>query len=154
MAVTVGRSAEKAVKAAVYAVLNVAALTTTLGAAAAQPYTVVVYGRVPQTLTYPHVRVDAAGELSNSTYGVNGKDCRSYVQVFDDDPSDLRVLDIQSQVIALLNPVGSYHALVVTGYTTIHVNYDGTQVREPGDEGNAIAIHQRTVMFTITVEEA
>ena len=154
MAVTVGRSAEKAVKAAVFATLNVVALTTTLGAAAAQPYVVTVHGKVPQNLTYPHVRVDAAGELINSTFGRNGKDCRVYVQIFDNDPSDLRILDIQSAVIALLNPAGNYHAMSVSGYTTIHVNYDGTQVREPGDDGNAVGVWQRTVMFTVTVEES
>jgi hypothetical protein len=152
MAVTVGRSAEKAVKAAVYLTLNVAALTTTLGASATPKYAVTVHGKVPQTLTYPHVRIDAAGELANSTFGINGKDCRSYVQIFAQ--SEEQALEIQSQVIALMNPVNNYHTLSVSGYTTIHVNYDGTQVRDPGDEGNAVGVYQRTVMFTVTVEES
>lgn len=143
MAVSVGRSAEKAVKAAVYAALNVAALTSTLGVA--------VYGKVQQAPLYPHVRIDAAGELANSTFGLNGKDCRSYIQVFAH--SEEQALVIQSQVIALLNPVGNYHALAVSGYTTIHVNYDGTQTGAPGDDGNAVDVYQRTVMFTVTVEE-
>lgn len=152
MAVSAGRSAEKAVKAAVYAALNVTALLTTLGAAATPKYAVTVHGKVPQSLTYPHVRVDAAGELPNSTFGRNGKDCRAYVQVFA--TSEEQALEIQSQVIALLNPVNNYHALSVSGYTTIHVNYDGTQVRDTQDEGNAVGVYQRTVMFTVTVEEA
>ncbi|MGE3840049.1 MAG: hypothetical protein AB7I50_00535 [Vicinamibacterales bacterium] len=161
MATTEGRSAEKAVKAAVFAALNVAALTTTLGSSATPPYTVSVHGKVPQTLTYPLVRVDAAGEVSNSAFGRNAKECRVFVQVFDNDPSDLRVLDIQSQVIALMNRAGGYHTLGTTadavltaaGYRLTHVNYDGIQPREPGDEGNAVAVWQRTVMFTLRVEE-
>lgn len=148
MAVTVGRSAEAAVKAGVYLALNVAALKTALG------YTVMVRGTVPQTLTYPHVRIDAAGEVPNSTYGRNGKDCRVYVQVFDNDPSDLRSLTIQSTVIALLNPAGNYRALSVTGYTVIHVNYDGVITGAPEDDGDGTRVWHRTVMFTVTVEEA
>ena len=148
MAVTVGRSAEKWVKAGVFAALNVAALTSGLG------YPVKVYGSIPQIKTFPHVRVDAAGEEPNNTYGRNGKDCKAYVQIFDTDPSDLRVLEIQSRVIALLNPAGNYHALIVFGYTVIHVNYDGTQVGEPTDDGTGLRVFQRTLMFTVTVEEA
>lgn len=147
MAVTVGRSAEQAVKTGVFAALNVTALTTALG------YTVMVRGAVPQSLTYPLVRIDAAGEVPNSTFGKNGKDCRVYVQVFDDDQSDLRTLQIQSTIIALLNPVNNYHAITVSGYTVVHMNYDGTTVGEPLDDGNARRVFQRTVMFTVTVEE-
>jgi hypothetical protein len=154
MAVTVGRSAERAVKQGVFAALNVVALKTTLGASANPAYTVKVYGTVPQTLTYPHVRVDAAGEVPNNTFGINGKDCRAYVNLFDSDPSEGRLLDIQSLVIALLNPAGNYHALNVPGYTVIHVNYDGATSGEPHDDGNGVRVFQRTVMFTVTVEEA
>jgi len=153
MAVTVGRSAEKAVKAAVYAALNVVAITTTLGAAATPKYVVTVHGKVPQNLTYPHIRIDAAGEIeSDSTFGKNAKNCRSYVQVFA--LSEEQALEIQSAVIAILNPAGNYHALTVTGFTNIHVNYDGTQVRDPLDEGNAVGVYQRTVMFTVKTEES
>jgi hypothetical protein len=68
MATTVGRSAEAAVKAGIFAALNVAALTTALG------YPVKVYGTVPQTFTYPvegytvvHVNYDGsqAGDPSD-----------------------------------------------------------------------------------------
>lgn len=153
MAVTVGRSAEKAVKAAVYAALNVTALTTTLGASANPAYSATVHGKVPQTLTYPHVRIDGAGETpADSTHGRNAKDVRVYVQVFAQ--SDEQAMEIQSQVITLLNPAGNYHALSVSGFTTVHVNYDGTQVRDPGDEGNAVGVYQRTVMFTVKTEES
>jgi hypothetical protein len=147
MATTVGRSAEAAVKAGIFAALNVAALTTALG------YPVKVYGTVPQTFTYPHVRVDAAGELQNSVFGRNGKDCRAYIHVFDNDPSDLRTLTIQSTVIALLNPVDNYHAITVEGYTVVHVNYDGSQAGDPSDEVG-VRIFHRTVMVTVTVEES
>lgn len=161
MATTEGRSAEKAVKAAVFAALNVAALTTTLGASTTPPYTVSVHGKVPQTLTFPLVRVDAAGETTNNAFGRNAKECRVYVQVFDNDPSDLRVLDIQSKVVALMNRSGGYNTLGTTAdavltaasYRLIHVNYEGIQPREPGDEGNAVAVWQRTVMFIVMVEE-
>jgi len=161
MAVTAGRSAEKPVKAAVFAALNVAALTTTLGATATPPYTVSVHGKVTQMAPFPLVRVDSAGETANSAFGRNAKECRVFVQVFDNDPSDLRVLDIQSQVIALMNRSGGYNTLGATadavltaaGYRLTHVNYDGIQPREPGDEGNAVAVWQRTVMFTVRVEE-
>lgn len=160
MAVTVGKSAEKAVKAAVYAALNVTALTTALGASATPKYTVGVYGKVPQALTYPHVRVDAAGERPNSTYGRNGKDCRVYVQVFTQ--SEEQALDIQNTVLSLLNLAGGYNTLGATanahitgaGFRLIHVNFDDVQVRDPLDDGNAVGIYQRTVMFTVTVEEA
>jgi hypothetical protein len=155
VAVTVGQSAEKPVKAAVRATLNVAALTTALG------YTVTVKGQVAQNNTYPLVRVDAAGEVANSTYGRNGKDCRTYVQIFDNDPSDLRSLDIQNTVIALMNPAGNYAALnaaalailATAGLRLIHVNYDGTTLGDPQDDGNGVRVTQRTVMFTSTVRE-
>lgn len=153
MAVTVGRSAEKAVKAAVYLALNVAAITTTIGAAATPKYVVTVHGKVPQNLTYPHIRIDAAGETPmDSTFGKNAKEVRSYVQIFAQ--SDEQAMEIQSAVIAILNPVGNYHALSVSGFTNIHVNYDGTQTRAPGDDGNAIDVYQRTVIFTVKTEEA
>ena len=159
MAVTVGKSYEKPVKAAVFAALNVVALTTTLGATASPKYTVGVYGKVPQTLTYPHVRIDSAGERQNSTYGKNGKDCRVYVQLFG--LSEEQLLDIQNVVLSLMNRAGGYNTLGTTpdavltaaGLRLIHVNSDDVQTPQPQDDGNAVGVYQRTVMFTLTVEE-
>lgn len=160
MAVTVGKSASKPVKAAVYAALNVVALTTTLGASASPKYTVGVHGKVPQTLTYPHVRIDAAGARPNSTFGRNGQDCRVYVQIFTQ--SEEQALDIENVVLSLLNRSGGYNTLGTTadavitgaGFRLIHVNWDDVQTPQPGDDGNSVGVYRRTVMFTVTVEEA
>lgn len=161
MAVTVGKSASKPVKAAVYAALNVAALTTTLGASASPKYTVGVHGKVPQTLSYPHVRIDAAGvRPDNSTMGRNAQAVRIYVQVFAQ--SEEQALDIENVIVSLLNRAGGYNTLGATadglitaaGFRLIHVNWDDVQPRDPSDDGNAIGVYQRTVMFTVFTEEA
>jgi len=161
MAVTVRKSAGKPVKAAIYLALNVTALTTTLGASATPKYSVTVHGKVPQTLTYPHVRIDAAGgRPDNETFGRNAQAVRIYVQVFTE--SEEQALEIESTVLGLLNRAGGYNTLgasadaIITaaGFRLIHVNWDDVQVRDALDDGNAIGVYQRTVMFTVTVEES
>lgn len=147
MAVTVGQSAISAVLAAFFSTLNVASVKTGLG------YAVGVYGGpVPQTATKPYLRIRSVSEIQNSTYGRNGKDLVIAVDVFDDYGGELRVAAIMSRVLALLNPAGNYHALVVAGYIVIHVDYE--QGLDAGTEEIVGVIAQHKVLlFRVTVEE-
>jgi hypothetical protein len=151
MAVTVGRSAALAVLIGIHAALNVAALKTALG------WTVGVYADyVPQGAAFPYVRSRFITEVPDSTFGRNGKAVSIAIDLFDDTGSYRgpgRVLTTLSTVIALLNPVNNYHAITVTGYTVIHVEYEQADDADPEQIASELIAH-KVVRLRVIVEEA
>lgn len=157
MAVTQGRSAMKLSVAAVVAALRDTAPAVTLKVPtghSALGYRVEVHGDTPQRSPFPRVRVDAAGEIPDSTMGRNGKQVSIYVQIFDDYEGDKRILEIADVLIAIMNPAGDYKsAVTLSGYRVDHVNFDGIDTN-PEQEEAGKEIRHKTVRFTLFLEES
>jgi hypothetical protein len=158
MAVTQGRSAMEAAVTAVLAELRasgsgVVTLEVPTGHSALG-FRVGVHGDTPQREPYPHVRVDAAGEMPDSTMGRNGKQVLIYCQIFDDHEGDKRILKIANVLVALMNPAGNYAAIVVSGYRTEGVEFDDIETNPDQDDNAGKKIRHKTIKFKLYLEES
>ena len=126
------------ISVAVYAALNVPALTTTLSCG--------VYDDVPRGAAFPYVRIAGETEVRLDTMGQAGKSCTLQVHIFSQHQGDQEAQAIASQVIALLH----YQSLTVSGYELIAVQHD--QTLNAGDETvNGLATRHYVVLFRIEV---
>lgn len=132
-------SAVQAVLAAVYTALNVAGMTALCA----------VHNGVPQTQTFPYLRLGDASEIREDCMGAPGKSVLVRLHVFSQSRSDLESAQIVSKAVELLH----YQALTVSGHTLIACQYQ--QTFNGGTENVGSVETRHTVAeFAVTVRQA
>ena len=133
------QSATEAVLAAIYAALNVAAMTALC----------TVHNGVPQTTTFPYLRTGDAQETREDCMGAPGKNVLVRLHIFSQSRSDLESSRILSKAVELLH----YQALTVSGHTLIACQYQ--QAFNGGTENvGAIETRHTVAEFTVIVRQA
>lgn len=121
MATAVGKSALQAVSVGLRTIWWVSPLTSLASFG--------IYDSVPRNVRFPHIRYELreiANDPDASTMGRNGKMIGIRAHTFTQVGTTANAWAIVHQLVAKINPVGNYSAIVVSGYTTVHVWYDGT----------------------------
>jgi hypothetical protein len=135
------QSAIAAVLTAVYSALNVAGMTALAAGG--------VHNGLPQTITYPFVRVGDATETREDCMGQPGKDVRVLVHVFDNKRTDLTIATIVSKAVELLH----YTAITVAGHVLVASQYQ--QAYPAGNENiNGVEVRHHVAEFLITVRQS
>lgn len=135
------QSAITAVLTAVYAALNVAGMTALATGG--------VHNGLPQTVTYPFVRIGDATETREDCMGQPGKDVLVRVHVFDQARTDLAIANIVSKAVELLH----YQALTVSGHTLVCSQYQ--QAFPAGNENiNGRETRHHVAEFLVTVRQS
>ena len=132
------QSAIEAVLTAVYAALNVAAMTALATGG--------VHNGLPATVSYPFVRIGDCTETREDCMGQPGKDVLVRVHVFAQGRTDLAVSRILSKVNELLH----YATFAVTGHTLVSSQFQ--QSFPAGTEninGVEVRHHEAEVLVTV-----
>jgi hypothetical protein len=134
------QSAIEAVLTAAYTALNVASMTALATGG--------VHNGLPQTVTYPFVRIGDATETREDCMGQPGKDVLVRVHVFNQARSDLVLSRIVSKAIELLH----YAALAVAGHVLVCSQYQ--QAYPGGTENiNGVEVRHHVAEFLVTVRQ-
>ena len=137
---TTTKSGAGALLAAVYTALNVTAITTTLGCS--------VHDSVPQTQTFPYLRISTPAGLPWDTFGKAGKTRVLHVDIFSQYRGRLEVQNIMDKTIELLQ----YQALSLSGHTLVNLAYE--QDIDANDEDIVgVKTAHKVVMFRVHFQE-
>lgn len=141
---TTTKTATGPVLAAIYAALNVASITSTLGCGVYETV-------VPQGSAFPYLRIATPSGVPWDTFGAAGKDRMVNVHVFgttDTVLSGSGVNAICDQVVLLLQD----QALSVTGFTLASLRYE-QDIDGASEEVGGVQILHRVLMFRVFVIE-
>lgn len=142
---TTTKTAAGAVLTAVYNALNVAALTTVLGAG-------VYETMAPQGAAFPYVLITTPSGVPFDTFGRAGKERVVQVHVFASgavNESGTQVSAISDKVVELVN----HQALTVSGHDLVKIQYEQDTDAAPEDV-NGIQIMHRVVSFRAHLQES
>lgn len=138
---TTTKTSAKEVLAAIYAALNVASITSTLGCK--------VFDDVPQSVAFPYLRISSPNAQTWDTFGAAGKQRTVTIAVFTQYSGQYKAIQICDQVIVLLEHV----SLTIASHVTCGVQYETDG--EGADEVIAgKRVEHRFVQFTVTVQES
>lgn len=141
---TTTKTATGPVLTAVYDALNVAAITSTLGAG-------VYETMAPQRATFPYVLITTPSGVPFDTFGTAGKERVVQVHVFGSSAayeSGTQVNALCDTVVELLQD----QALTVSGHTLTGLRYDQDIDAAAEDVGGLVILH-RVVSFRVHVQE-
>ena len=141
MAATATKLSAGPVMAAIYAALNVTAITTTLACG--------VYDDVPRDAAFPYIHLSTPSGIPWDTFGSAGKQRVLQVHIYSTYEGGTEANSIADKVMELLQ----YQALSVSGHTLCGLQYESDTDASYEDDGGVKVVH-RVVSFRVTVQEA